>query len=126
MEAEAEAEATLKQRLAELERREKEVAKAEQDLEWNRTNHYVIARDLEEQLATFEHQVLEVREKSERLEAELRQLEGERREVEAERARLERDRLQVEADRHFLRVQRAHLCDRFEEVLARVARAAAI
>ncbi len=116
----------MKQRVAELERREKEVAQAERDLEWNRTNHCVIARDLEEQLAKFEHQVLEVREKSERLEAELRQLESERREVEAERARLERDRLQVEADRHFLRVQRAQLCDRFEEVLTRVARAAAI
>jgi chromosome segregation ATPase len=120
----------LQQRLAELERREKEVSDAElrfkQELEWTKTNHEVIMRELEEQATAFEHQVREVAEKSARLDGELRELACARREVDEERAQLARDRLQAEAERHLLRTQRTQLCDRFEAVLARVARAAAV
>lgn len=118
----------FERRWAELERREREVAEVEarfkNDLEWNRTNHELIMRELEEQATTLEEQVQIVREKSLQLDAELRELECARHEIEAERQRLHEERRLVEADRHFLQSQRASLCRRFEEVLERVTRAA--
>jgi hypothetical protein len=119
----------FKQRWAELERREKEVVEAEtrfeQELKWNQTNHDLIMRDLEDQAVLLEQRVSEVTEKSARYDTELRQLECARKGVEEERIKLERDRLQLEADRYLLQTQRECLFRRFEEVLDRVAMAAA-